>query len=272
MPKSFNQESSLLIFLHIVKAAGTTLRWVMESQFPWRTVLRCYAAQGCTLDDVASMPEARRRQIRFFATHYGFGTHSLFPQASTYVTMFRHPTRRLISQYFDFVHTDEEFRKRHGVDSFADYVGRLPTFKQDNVQVRFVAGAREVEGVSREHLDLAKRNLREHFSAVGLTERFDESLTLFGKAYGWRKLVYVRRNVTKFKPVDLQETLQQAEKFREFNSLDFELYEFAKEMFEAQLQHYRVTEADVERMLQITPLTKARLYLSRAVRKVGGRL
>ena len=46
-------------------------------------------------------------------------------------------------------------------------------------------------------LERAKRNLDEHFSWLGMTERFDESLILLRRTFGWRDVRYVSRNVSR---------------------------------------------------------------------------
>ena len=46
-------------------------------------------------------------------------------------------------------------------------------------------------------LETAKRNLEAHFAWVGITERFDESLVLLGRTFGWRDVRYVSANVSR---------------------------------------------------------------------------
>ena len=46
----------------------------------------------------------------------------------------------------------------------------------------------------------AKKNLRRHFSFVGISERFDETLLLLGRTLGWRHVYYRPKLVNKNKP------------------------------------------------------------------------
>jgi hypothetical protein len=69
-----------------------------------------------------------------------------------------------------------------------------------NDQVRFVSGFAPEEAPS-EALRCAKHNLKEEFTAFGLTERFDESLSLLRRQLGWTRLpVYVPSNVNRDRP------------------------------------------------------------------------
>jgi len=85
---------------------------------------------------------------------------------------------------------------------------------------------------SGEMLEQAKYNLNKFFIAVGITEKFDESLILFKERLKWKRYpVYLKLRRTPNKPSlneISKETLQIIEKY---NELDIELYEFAKRMF-----------------------------------------
>jgi hypothetical protein len=88
------------------------------------------------------------------------------------------------------------------------------------------------EPATTDTLEIAKRNLDEHFVVVGLSERFDESLLLLRKALGWKNIYYVKRNVTKNRPSKQQlprETISLIEKHYD---LDIQLYEHARQRFE----------------------------------------
>lgn len=263
-----NKDNNLLIFLHIVKAGGTTLRWVLEDQFSCRRILRCYAAHGSTLEDVAAIPEEKRRQLRLFISHYGFGAHKLFPQRASYITMLREPISRSVSQYYAFINGRPDIEKYHDMHSLEDYVSNMAVAGFDNTQVRFIAGARDAGEITSKHLDAAMANITESFSAIGITERFEESLVLFGKIYGWKHLSYVRRNVTTSKPADLQLGTDLLKTLREHNRLDIELCKFANERFESLLREHNVGEKDAEELLSNSSGARMRLYMSRIVRKL----
>src|ERR687883_2082574 len=88
------------------------------------------------------------------------------------------------------------------------------------------------EPVTREVLEIAKKNLREHFAAVGLFDRFDESLLLFKKVLGWGSIYYVRLNVTKDRPAKRQVPDEARRLVERYNEMDMELYEYARRRFE----------------------------------------
>jgi hypothetical protein len=81
----------------------------------------------------------------------------------------------------------------------------------------------------------AKENLRTHFSVVGLTDRFDETLLLLRKAYGWRNVTYVRRNVAVGRPTVEDLSPATVEAVTRCNRFDLELYRYAQELLERQI-------------------------------------
>ena len=261
------QKEDLLIFLHIVKAGGTSLRWVLEDQFPCKNVLRCYESKGCTLDQVLAIPEKRKKQFQFFVSHYSFGTHELFPQPATYITMLREPIARSISQYYSFIYEDPKGKWNNSVRSIAGYIHNMKKVKYDNLQVRYIANVPQEDELTIEHLEIAKDNLQNYFSAVGITERFEESLALYSKVFGWKKLTYVRRNITKSKPDDIQLESHLLKLLNKYNELDLALYKFCLSLFDSQLEKHKVCFTNTNSVLQNTIIPKGHLYFRRAFRK-----
>ena len=263
-----HQEENLLIFLHIVKAGGTSLRWALEEQFPCKNVLRCYESKGCTLDQVSAIPEKKRKKFQFFVSHYSFGTHELFPQPASYITMLRKPIARSISQYYSFIYEDPKGKWNNSVRSIAGYIHNMKRIKHDNLQLRYIANLLQEEELTTSHLEIAKANLENHFSAVGITERFEESLALFSKVFGWKKLTYVRRNITKSKPVDFRLEPDLLKLLNKHNELDLALYEFCLSLFDSELEKHKVCFTNINSAQQNTMMTKGQLYFRRAFRKV----
>jgi hypothetical protein len=112
------------------------------------------------------------------------------------------------------------------------YVNSGISTELDNGQVRLISGSQaEITYLSRKDLDVAKDNLDKHFIAVGLMERFEESLILFKKLLGWKNIFYVKKNVTQDRP---REGISKRvlEMIKKNNNLDMELYEYGKHMFE----------------------------------------
>ena len=73
---------------------------------------------------------------------------------------------------------------------------RLTPHRQ-NLQCSLIAGIKNDGTCDERTLDQAKRNLADSFSAVGICERFEESLVLFAEIFGWQVPFYENRKVSK---------------------------------------------------------------------------
>jgi Sulfotransferase family len=240
-----------VIFLHLTKTAGTTLAHVAQQQYQAGRFLRTDYNFDRFRDRLALMSDAERRAIDCLFGHMAFGLHRFLPRPVVYATMLREPVDRVISHYYYALHAADHPLHRQVVDArmtAEDYVVSGILDELNDGQVRRLAAAHPEDipygAVPREVLETAKRNLRDHF-VVGLTERFDASLLLFGRALGWTKLNYVSLNVTPGRlsrsgiPASLRRLIEK------YNALDTELYEYAQELFNAQLSRYHVTPATI---------------------------
>ena len=225
-----------VVFLHIGKTGGTTLRRVLRRQYPESEmmVVRARARpREETLADFAKLPEAERARPRLILGHTVFGLHELVPRPSTYITLLRRPVSLVLSQY-GFVRRTPGHRHHQAAQGMGleEYLASGLAQEMNNSQTRALAGAVEVPYGENppELLELAKRNVEEHFRVVGLTERFDESLVLFGLAFGWSRLSYVRANVASKRVVPSPAWLAEIERL---NALDLELYDWAERRLQA---------------------------------------
>jgi hypothetical protein len=96
-------------------------------------------------------------------------------------------------------------------------------------------------------LNIAKRNIEEHFSLAGLSERFDESLALMAILLGWDWTPsYEKLNVSSNKPEKVQIDASTRRSIEQANPLDVELYAWAKLRFEDLLSRH---SDDVEKLV-----------------------
>jgi hypothetical protein len=223
-----------LIFLHIPKTAGTTLNRIIEWQYsPFAIFTMDPYRIRATPERFKRLPEGRRRQLQVVRGHMLYGIHEFLPQGATYITMLREPVARVLSAYYFVLRRPlnplhrKVKRERLGVE---DCLRLFPD--RNNLQCRFIAGVADTAIDDQRLLDIAKENLAKSFSVVGLCERFEESLILISKAFGWRVPFYANQKVATTRP-KVEPKL--ADLIREHNRLDVELYEFGKNLFEETL-------------------------------------
>jgi hypothetical protein len=200
-----------IVFVHIPKTAGTSLRSLFEQVGRDHTVLRDYAEAPDTTPALFKLVYKDKKLLDFrkhfdrpasgilLSGHFPAERYWDYFNAESFVTFVRHPVDRVISEYVHFVNhkgwtgTLEEFVRKHG----------------RNVQARFL-----------KHVDL------DEFGFIGFSEDFEATLPALGEYLGVN-LPMRRTNVGNYATV--APALREGEKNRamiaELNAEDMALYE-----------------------------------------------
>ncbi len=268
-----------IVFLHIPRTAGTTLQQIIERQYRPDQIFSLGLVVQEAIEEFKQLEEVRRVKIRMLMGHMGYGLHRYLPGPATYFTILRQPVE-LVTSFYYFIrrspqHYLHEFLKS-GNRSLKEYLESKVTYVTDNVQTRLLSGVWDTVPIGNctpEVLERAKHNLREHFAVVGLTERFDETLLLLKRAFGWRNLFYTKRNVTRRRPKTGELPVSLREAITDANRLDLALYRYAEELFEEQAARQGASFAAEVRKFQIanTLLSPCTRYL-RGLRRQFARL
>jgi len=256
---------AVLLYLHVPKTAGTSLIDVIYRQHNDSTGSREEGGWFCNgvyyypgepdfirpckphhpyriVQPSSILKALSRDDLRVVAGHFSFGLHTIVDRPTTYATMLRHPVDRITSLYYHLKrwprHEEHEpWLERVGLRpvgaeiSLEQFIRDYPLRELDNDQTRRLAGQDPEFGkCNRSLLDLAKSNIENHFSFVGITERFEESLLVAGDEFDWctqgqscKELVNECRVPTSLIPSSAREAIL------ERNTLDLELYSFANE-------------------------------------------
>ena len=274
-----NKETTFINF-HMHKTAGSTRDRIFERQFPKES---SFLFSGGSIENVQkymnslkSLSEKERQRIRYIWGGPFFGLHEYLPGPCTYVTFIRDPVERVASEYNFVLRVQDHGAHSEVVSqnmSLEDYV-RKGVWLAWNCQTRYLRGVPEglpcfgqagTVLLSDKDLEAAKKNLREHF-LVGVTDRFDESLILVKRAFGWRlkDILYVSQKVDHTRP--FRETIgaETVKLIEAHNELDLKLYEFARQLLEERISQH---DSSFRREVQIFRLCNTIYGLSR---RVGG--
>jgi hypothetical protein len=244
------------VFIHIGKTAGSSMNAVLTRQYGRgeRLLVRPPRWEE-SLASFAELPQDQRGRARLIHGHLTFGIHEMVERPVTYFSLVRRPVARAVSLYTYVLRNPSH--RLHGIVtagdmSLLDYVESGVTCEVDNGQTRILAGdtSSPFGGLSEAVLDQAKANIEGHFAAVGLTERFDETLLMLKHQLGWKRLhSYPRMNVAPRSARRGTQSDRVLEAIRRRNWLDEQLYEYvedrfrswiaSQEHFEQELAHFR---------------------------------
>jgi Sulfotransferase family len=256
-------DERVLLYLHVPKTAGSSMTNVIYDQYNDSTesceeagwfcegvyyypgepgfVRPCWADRPYRIVPPSRILKALSRgDLRVVAGHFMFGLHALIHRPATYATMLRHPIERIVSLYYHLKRwpqywDNEPWLARAGLKplepetSLDDFIRDYPLRELENDQTRRIAGKDpEFGGCTRSLLETAKSNIERHFSLVGVTDRFEETLRVAADVLGWstqhqagQQLVNEFRQPTSLIAPKTRETIL------ERNALDLELYTFA---------------------------------------------
>lgn len=252
MQKDFREQDQgatadrALIFVHIPKAAGSTLYQLLEAQYAPEERFATSKTEYSPHNDLThfeALNEEQLARIRLLYGHMGYGLHRRLPRPAMYITYLREPVERVLSHYsfertlpespvYGYLQSGEMDLKRY-VRYYTEAA------EMDNLQTRMIAGNWHKRGFGSctvEMLEEAKRNLRAQFAVVGLTEQFDASYLLLKRYFGWRYSYFRRRNQTRNRLFRDEITSDQLDYIREHNCFDLQLYAYAQQLFAAQVR------------------------------------
>jgi Sulfotransferase family len=265
-----------LIFLHIPKSAGTTVNRLIEGEYPLFEIFSVdpvFSRWSCR--HLWSLPPERLKRFRILKGHMLFGLHKILPQPATYFAVFRDPINRVISAFYfmrNYILHPNYWTFRRLNWQLEDFVRNSP---RDNVQTKIVAGAPYEEPCTPEIFEQAKQNLCSHFSVVGLSERFEESLALMKVRYGWKLEAYHSFNITRSRPRKRELPQAILDLIAEKNAFDIALYQLASELFHKSVEQNATAVNAVVQSLESArirnPLSAKLFSLRAAARKAINR-
>lgn len=176
--------------------------------------------------------------IQFMYGHAPYSQLTEFSQGFKRVTFLRDPIARVLSEQryvLDKIHIEPDV-KAVRIDHFLPPVGD-PIDMASNVACKMLSRLDPFDPTipMERHLESAKEVLVNDFDFVGITERMDESIQLFCDLIGLEKPDEVPvHNTTESKRPPYPQSILDG--IAERNRFDQELYQFAQEIFEEQIQ------------------------------------
>ena len=209
-----------------------------------------------TYDKVRSILEDDSSGYDLLGGHVPFGMHRYTDRPCHYVTVLRDPTRIILSRYFKRYRPEVWKRKklRAGGPLPICPPPQLPdrplveTMRQlsANPMTRMLCGVDDngrgcPKGeITRDHLERAKYNLRHHFSAIAILERFQQSMLGMAADLGWESTPTIKKsNSGTNRPAEYPDEVYEVG--REVNALDYELYAFAQALLDERLQKHGIS-------------------------------
>ncbi len=219
-----------LLYLHVPKTAGSSLRELFRRQVPAERRLEVYGGElRLGGPDAAFVAAARQRlgDLELIYGHFSFGVHRFLGVAPRYAVFLRHPLERVVSLYRHFErHPGEPFHDeiRAGLN-LAAWVASGATEMTNNHACRMLSGTVPVPGRREDDPDVlaaALKNVERHFVFVGVMDRFAADAARLVELLGWSEREVSHLNRAPGPRSSLPAAIERV--VLEHNRLDLELY------------------------------------------------
>lgn len=204
----------MIIFTHIPKTAGTTLKYILRKNFG------IYHIDSAKVKKPVYSAEDLKFARKIFRNPKAISGHNLVDPAThinepgaQIITVLRDPVIRCASHYQDDV-------LRGGLKlTFREW---MEDESHQNLSVKIISGSDDIEK--------AKKLLKDTYHWVGITERFSESLKLLNIQISSSLDFHYRRMITASSNDIKKQLLKDPaslDLLRKYNELDRELYDYA---------------------------------------------
>jgi len=237
--------SKKIIFLHIPRTAGTSLRRIVEQEYPAGNCVCIYSHAPEFLASIRK--DVSRAEVIY--GHISYGIHRFLGVQGRYIAFVRNPIDRVISHCSHIVRHKQwgDYGLEEGTSLLHILENELCPQIMNNLMVRIISGYGDRKTIDDTAvLDKAMANIDAHFEFVGLAECMSESVSILGRRLNWKTVYQVpvlNVNPDAQLPEVDEKTLAAVKKY---NRLDIMLYERVKDTFTTCLQEYTDTFGVIE--------------------------
>lgn len=224
----------ILIFSHIPKSGGTSLRKVVTDQYPENEICQVYQSElNLPAPDHSFIRMFKQRQsaYRVVYGHFSFSVHRLLGIAPCYLTVLREPIVRVISLFAHYkrgIHSDWYQQIKKGL-TLQDMIRERMAGGVNNHMTRMIAGHPYQEGEvisDKKFLDLAKSNIEKYYVFCSTTETLQKDVQALARFLEWENVHVPHLNAHPQLHDDVDsETFALVQ---ENNQLDIKLYEWVR--------------------------------------------
>ncbi len=234
-----------VIFIHIPKTGGTTLKNIAARQYPPSETFFMDFSNGGLKENFNRMKQ--KDDLKFVVGHLGYGSHRDIEPDFNYITFIRNPVELVVSD-FCFKKEEKDHHRHRAVSgmSLSEYLesdmsrrNMLTSFLSQHNRENYQKKEMRQDTVSWMKKPVDEEDFKEALDVLenrllifGITEKFDESMVLLREVLNWQFLYYRPLLVTKSKT---KPSADEISRIKQLNRFDMALYDRALSLFEKRI-------------------------------------
>ena len=254
---SKNKEKPVLLFLHLHKTGGISLREFLKAKCGHKNYYEVYRNKAAGLSEkdyvnkFIALPQEERDRFDLIAGHFSYGLHRFLSRPCVYVTLLRNPLERFCSFYLQLLRGHPRSRelaaRNYSIEEYLqDREGGGGKGLQSRVEFQLADmiftpcggggdSAMKWTKSSNMHKDTQalKSRLSNSFMLIGLNERLDDTVFMLCRMMGWPPgaLGYANRSLGRLS-VEQMLSPEQVDRANKILSTEWALYRHAEEIFQ----------------------------------------
>ncbi len=260
------EPTPVLLFHHIAKTAGTSLRKILQKNYKKKELLELYGPNRASVEWYQSyydsMPAKQKASVKCIAAHTAHYIIPVLDRPFQVFTLLRDPLDRVISLFYfakEIAYSGQgrgaelgreinrlgwnleeiysnlgggynNTSERHSLfDTFFDGQARVILAPHYPVQeMQYQASHMNRDRWREKELFTL---LEEHYT-VGVQAHYRDSIERFSQAFGWKRVFYEEKNKTKSRPRLEELSAEAADLIRSYNQLDMRIYDYYSQQFQ----------------------------------------
>ena len=284
---SKNKEKPVLLFLHLHKTGGTSLREFLKAKCGYKNYYEVYRNKAAGLSEkdyvnkFIALPQEERDRFDLIAGHFGYGLHRFLSRPCVYVTLLRNPLERFCSFYLQLLRGHPRSRelaaRNYSIEEYLqdregrkEFQSRVESQLADMIFTPCEGGTMKWTKSSNMSRDTQamKSRLSNSFMLVGLSERLDDFAFMLCRMMGWPPgaLGYANRSLGRLS-VEQMLSPEQVDRANKILSTEWALYRHAEEIFQRKWEGLSMGERLYAKCFQ-NAIAARRLFLAMRRRMV----